>query len=235
MNEKASRNPGGRPPKLFKTPDILNRLGDSIRAGSPYSDACRAAGISFQTFLHYKARAVEAVKRRDQGAPAEKGDRAFIEFLERVEQAESQAVDDRVRLVAIAGKNDWRAAAWFLERRRPADFGTRARVEVSGPDGAPVEMARVSKVALEAAREAMRKKILREAGVSEAAVVVAGVATSVTGAGEHENPLPSTLDTETKGVGRGVERPPEAREEVLGVRVIGGEEESGGEAGQVYV
>ncbi len=33
-----------------------------------------------------------------------------------------------VSLVAKAASSNWRAAAWWLERRRPADYGRQARL-----------------------------------------------------------------------------------------------------------
>lgn len=45
---------------------------------------------------------------------------------------------------------DWRAAMTILERRFPEDWGKRDRVEVSGPDGGPVQ---VEAAAVQALRE----------------------------------------------------------------------------------
>ncbi|MDB5910356.1 MAG: putative phage protein [Massilia sp.] len=46
---------------------------------------------------------------------------------------------------------DWRAAAWILERRHRETFGKEAAaLEISGPDGGPVEMAGGPKGGLEA-------------------------------------------------------------------------------------
>lgn len=39
----------------------------------------------------------------------------------------------------VGYEGDWRAAAWLLERRLPARYARREALEVSGPDGGPVE------------------------------------------------------------------------------------------------
>jgi hypothetical protein len=52
-------------------------------------------------------------------------------FAQAVEKAEADA---EVRAVATvlkaAQKGTWQAAAWWLERRRPADYGLRGRLDV---------------------------------------------------------------------------------------------------------
>ena len=46
-----------------------------------------------------------------------------------------------VSCVRDAGKRDWRAAAWLLERRHKEDFAKPQQIEHSGPGGGPVEVA----------------------------------------------------------------------------------------------
>jgi len=46
-----------------------------------------------------------------------------------------------------AGKGNWQAAAWWLERRRPNDYARRDTVQV-GSDGTPLIVAGVSEATL---------------------------------------------------------------------------------------
>lgn len=60
-------------------------------------------------------------------------------FRNAVEKAEADAEARFVgQIVKAAHDGTWTAAAWWLERRRRADYGKQERVEVSGPDGGPV-------------------------------------------------------------------------------------------------
>jgi hypothetical protein len=58
-----------------------------------------------------------------------------------MEKAEGQAEAAYSTIVANAAADpkNWTAAAWWLERRHPADYAKRDKVEMSGPDGGPIE------------------------------------------------------------------------------------------------
>lgn len=51
-------------------------------------------------------------------------------FAEEMERAEAAGLAEHVRNVRTAGGEDWRASAWFLERRDPANWAKRERLQV---------------------------------------------------------------------------------------------------------
>ena len=52
-------------------------------------------------------------------------------FAQAVEKAEADAeVRATATVLKAAQKGTWQAAAWWLERRRPADYGRRGRLDV---------------------------------------------------------------------------------------------------------
>ena len=54
----------------------------------------------------------------------------FFEFQEAVQQAEAVAEAERVRLILKAGKyDDWKANAWYLERKYPERWGRKERID----------------------------------------------------------------------------------------------------------
>ena len=99
----------GRKPKL--TPELQDQIVTLIRRGVSRELACGAVGISSRTLRRWLDRASDNGPRR----------RAFKEFRAAVEQAEAQVETALVGGVVHAGKKDWRALAWYLERR----FGVR--------------------------------------------------------------------------------------------------------------
>lgn len=109
---RATRRRAGRPSKF--TPAVRSRLVDAIRIGNHYEPACRAAGISFQTFRTWLMRG-----ERDKSGP-------YFEFFEAVKAAEAEAEVRAVTLWSKAMPKDWRAAKEFLERRHPARWSQRS-------------------------------------------------------------------------------------------------------------
>jgi transposase len=100
----------GRPSK--RTPDREARLLEALRAGNTRSAACHYAGIDQGTLANWLAR--------------------YSDFSDAINKAEADA---EVRMVAqiarAAHDGTWTAAAWWLERRRPDDYGRRDRVEIT--------------------------------------------------------------------------------------------------------
>lgn len=74
-----------------------------LRRGNYIETACKASGLSRTWFYNTMDR-------------ARKGDPESREIAEQVEQAQAEAEANRVELIHIAARDDWRAAAWWLER-----------------------------------------------------------------------------------------------------------------------
>jgi len=77
------------------------------------------------------------------------GEAPYVDFLDRVKEAEAKAESEMVACVRAAAfePKTWQAAAWWLERARPADWAKReptqeeetGRAEGGGEDLAVVE------------------------------------------------------------------------------------------------
>jgi len=99
----------GRPSKL--TESRMQKLTEALRSGSYRIDACRAAGIHYNTLLAWE-------KKGESQTSGE-----YVEFLEALRIAEAEAVVSNVEVITKAAKGgDWRAAAWFLEHKYPNNW-----------------------------------------------------------------------------------------------------------------
>ena len=116
LNRPPAKQPGGRPTKF--TPPTLKRILRCARRGMPLSLCSDAVGISSQGLLNY---------RKDNP-----------KFEAALQRAISRGVDTRLKKIEGASEaGDWRAAAWLLEHCQPQHFA-KNRLEISGPDGAPL-------------------------------------------------------------------------------------------------
>ena len=86
------------------------RILDALQKGVPRHTAATVAGIDRTTFWRWLAD--DASLRSD------------------VEQAEAAGELALLENINEAAKVDWRAAAWWLERRRPEDYGRHDRLAV---------------------------------------------------------------------------------------------------------
>lgn len=115
----------GRPSKF--TRDRVQRILDALAQGNHRRHAATAGGVCESVFMEWMARGREA-------AP---GDEAYADFAESVEEAEAAFAATQMRHVTKAAPKDWKAAAFLLERRFPADFGKAVAVKHSGEVATP--------------------------------------------------------------------------------------------------
>src|SRR5437867_932088 len=119
--EAESGHPGGA--SLKPTSDRQQRICDAIRAGIRPETAAIYSGVGARTFYRWM----------QQGRAADAGPQ-YVEFVEQVELALAEWEARDVLLNGEAAKDDWRAAAWRLERRLPRVYGKRERHEIANAD-----------------------------------------------------------------------------------------------------
>jgi transposase len=130
----------GRPTK--RTPETVERIEQSLRKGMTRKASAAAAGISYQTLREWE--------------------KDFPDFAESLQSAEADSQHELLRRIWAAAEQPdrWQAAAWMLERRWPQDFARRQALEMSGPDGGPIETAtRPAELSDEELRDALRARL----------------------------------------------------------------------------
>src|SRR5947209_796930 len=103
-------------PKL--DPVLTQRIVDLVRAGNYAETAATTVGIHSTTFYRWLKRGKDQKRGR------------YRKFLNAVEKAQSEAEARDVALIAKAAVEDWRAAAWRLERKSPRRYGPRVQAAV---------------------------------------------------------------------------------------------------------
>jgi len=124
--------------RALLTPELADRVVTLLRASNNANVAMRAVGVHRRSFDNWVAR----------GASDKPEDELYRSFRERVEAARAEAEARSVAQVAKAAGEDWRAAAWLLERTAPERWGKGVVSETEAEE----ERAKAYAPAAEAAR-----------------------------------------------------------------------------------
>jgi len=107
------------------TPEVVKDITDALKIGATRTDAALLGGISKDTFYEWMG--------------------THPDFSDAIARAEAEAKEQRLKRIMAAGirtivdpntgklkdvKGDWKADAWVLERRFPADFGNKVVLEI---------------------------------------------------------------------------------------------------------
>jgi len=102
----------GRDPKL--TPEVQKVIVDRVASGVPLKYAAQAAGIGERTLRRWVA-------------DGKSGAKPFTALVAALKKAEADAIARNVGLIQKEAAKTWTAAAWWLERRHPKQFGNSRR------------------------------------------------------------------------------------------------------------
>lgn len=130
---RGRRGDNGRPPQgairgvyplaAQKRRAKMDKIITALKAGNTRTDAYHYAGISGTVFYDWM--------------------KVDPEFYDQVIQAEAVAVVNHVtRIAQAAAEGNWQAAAWWLERRKPLEYGKASRLDVTVGEMSPDDIKR---------------------------------------------------------------------------------------------
>ena len=131
--------PKGRPSTL--TDAVADKLVALVEKGHYNTMAARGAGIGVRSFQRWLAKGEEANERLNSGQPIEPDEERYWHLWQRINKAQAQAADDALTAIRAAWESgqQWTAAAWYLERKYPGEWGRRTEVAV-GPNDRMTEI-----------------------------------------------------------------------------------------------
>lgn len=97
------------------TDELIENAVKHKKTGMNNKDLCNVLGIGETTFYRWLSNPATD-KQRELGESLKNAEAEYFEAL-------------RVKII-LASDDDWRAAAWMLERLRPDEYGRRERHEV---------------------------------------------------------------------------------------------------------
>ena len=87
-------------------PEMTHEISTLLSNGSGRVDACALVDISYETFTQWMK---------------------IAEFSEAIKKAEATCKQRNITIIQKAAIKTWTAAAWWLERKHPDEFGLRNR------------------------------------------------------------------------------------------------------------
>jgi transposase-like protein len=120
--------------RVVKIDDPKVKLLIQALQGGNYVDvACQYAGLAPSTVYRWVERGRNERDRLEAGQAPTPSETPYVELCESVERARAQAVVANVTVIQQAARaGTWQAAAWWLERSMPNQYGRKVQAEVSG-------------------------------------------------------------------------------------------------------
>ena len=100
------------------TPERQQRIVTAISAGNSRDISAAYAGISPKTFFEW-------LKKGREG----RGGAVYRDFADAIGKADAEAEVYAVGIIRQAMPDQWQAAAWWLERRKPQDWAKHEKIE----------------------------------------------------------------------------------------------------------
>lgn len=116
----AEREFGGRP--TVYTLELGQRVCRAVQLGVPIGVACAIEGIGRQTLYDWRARGKD-------------GREPYAAFLRELERSLADLEHHITRSLVLHTALDWRAAAWWLERRKPKLYSLKQTIKLERPAG----------------------------------------------------------------------------------------------------
>lgn len=114
-----AENPKGAGRKLSLTPEVVEKIARHVRTGNHWGVAAQLAGVKERTFWGWVK-----IARDHRRPPA-----IFSQLLQALHEADAAAEAVHVQNLMACMRKDWRASAWYLERKHRDRWGRVERVE----------------------------------------------------------------------------------------------------------
>ena len=103
-------------------PSVCQKIIEALEHGNYRKTAAALAGVPERTFYNWIEK---GKKSKSQGV--------YWQFWQSVKKAEEKATAWHLQQILQASRDGtWQASAWYLERKKPAEWGRREHIEHSG-------------------------------------------------------------------------------------------------------
>ena len=120
--------------KLKLTEQLIEDAAKLIEAGNYQKHVAQALGVDESTWYRWLR----------EGEQSEDENDLKYKFYQSIKKAEAKAVARNVALIQRAAQDgNWQAAAWWLERRFPEEWGKKDKLNLKTDDGIKIQIVKV--------------------------------------------------------------------------------------------
>jgi hypothetical protein len=124
--------------KLLLNEEMIAKIVDATQWGNYATTICDYVGITTQTLHNWLRKGEELSEVEDRELTEE--EQLFVKLFYDIRKARSLSEMRAVEKIRKAGEQDWKAAAWFLERTATSRWGRVDRTEITGAEGGAIEI-----------------------------------------------------------------------------------------------
>lgn len=113
------------------TPEVTQKIVKALKVGNFVDTAVVYAGISTATYYKWRNRGEDELTRyklelkTNPKAKIGRNEKKYVEFRDTIDHALSFAENMALVTIHSSFPDDWKAAAWYLERRYPDRWGRK--------------------------------------------------------------------------------------------------------------
>jgi hypothetical protein len=98
---------------------------EAIQLGGHLDDAAQRGGINRRTLYRWLEKGKQYQADLEKGSEPNKDDLPYYNLMRNVEDTSASVRLRMVGRILVAADDDWKAAAWYLERSQPEQWGRR--------------------------------------------------------------------------------------------------------------
>jgi hypothetical protein len=126
------------PKPLLLTEELEQRLLVALGSGAYIDVAFGACGVPRDRYYDWARRARAAEGQLQKGQKITTSEQRLVDFMAKAHEVMAAAELRDWIAIGVAGRRQWQARAWRLERRNPERYALRTKTELTGKDGAPL-------------------------------------------------------------------------------------------------
>lgn len=105
----------------------------AVKSGVDLENAARLGGLPVGAVFGWLERGRLEQNRQVEGIAPNDGEEFYLLLWEAISQARAEAITRNVMAIQTAATEEWRAAAWWLERAEPYVYGGKRTADLPNP------------------------------------------------------------------------------------------------------